>query len=50
MPKAPALECQACGDVVRLLTPAEARLVAENPYNYIVYCRAHRQEVESWLK
>lgn len=38
------LDCQLCGDVVRVLTPAEAQQVAANPYNFIVYCRAHREE------
>lgn len=51
MSNPPALECQACGDVVRVLTPTEAQQVAANPYNYIVYCRAHHKEAtESWLK
>lgn len=34
----PALECQDCGNIVRKLTYAEAQQVAENPYNYVVYC------------
>ena len=33
------LECQQCGVVLRQLTPAQAKEVARNPYNYIEYCR-----------
>jgi hypothetical protein len=33
------LDCQACGNVVKVLTPAEVQMVAANPYNFIVYCR-----------
>ncbi|WPH57796.1 hypothetical protein [Mycobacterium phage WXIN] len=32
------LECQACGDIVRRLSAEEARIVAERPYDFIVYC------------
>lgn len=32
------LECQACGEVVKVLSDSEAQDVAANPYNYIVYC------------
>lgn len=34
------LDCQDCGDVVRVLTDAEAQAVARNPYNFVVYCPA----------
>ncbi len=33
------LECQQCGDVIRELSDAEAQKVADNPYNYIIYCK-----------
>lgn len=32
------LECQDCGETLRYLTPAEAKLVSYSPYDYIVYC------------
>lgn len=35
----PTLDCQACGNVVKILTPGEAQQVAANPYNFVVYCR-----------
>lgn len=34
----PTLDCQSCGEILRKLTAAEAQRVAENPYNYIVFC------------
>jgi hypothetical protein len=34
----PTLDCQDCGAVVKKLTDAEAQKVADNPYNYVVYC------------
>lgn len=43
-PDARILECQDCGDVVRRLSAAEQQKVATDPYNYIVYCFACRQE------
>lgn len=33
------LDCQACGNVIRVLTAAEAQQVAARPYDFIVYCR-----------
>jgi hypothetical protein len=39
MRRQPTLDCQACGNVVRILTPAEAQQVAARPYDFIVYCR-----------
>lgn len=41
------LECQDCGDVVKVLEPVEAQQVAEKPYNFIVYCaRCKREQSE----
>jgi hypothetical protein len=40
----PVLECQSCGVTVRELTAAEARVVAERPYDFIVYCGQHRDD------
>lgn len=38
------LDCQVCGTVVRELTQEQNAQVAENPYNFIVYCsKAHRE-------
>ncbi|WIE81271.1 hypothetical protein [Curtobacterium sp. MCSS17_016] len=37
----PTLDCQTCGEPVRVLTYAEQQQVAANPYNYVVYCRQH---------
>ena len=38
-----ALECQDCGDRVRMLSLDELRRVAERPYNYVVYCQVCRR-------
>jgi hypothetical protein len=38
-PERQTLDCQACGNVVRVLTAAEAQRVAANPYDFVVYCR-----------
>jgi len=35
----PTLDCQACGNVIRILTAAEAQRVAERPYDFVIYCR-----------
>ena len=32
------LDCQTCGDTIKILSPAEAQKVALNPENYIVDC------------
>lgn len=37
--KPPTLDCQDCGDVLRVLTQAEYKIVAERPYDFIFYCR-----------
>jgi len=34
----PTLDCQACGKVLRVLSLAEARKVADSPYDFIVHC------------
>lgn len=34
----PTLDCQQCGTPLLELSPAQERMVADNPYNYIVYC------------
>jgi uncharacterized protein with PIN domain len=33
------LECQDCGTPVKQLSVEEARLVADKPYNFVVYCK-----------
>ncbi|MGW8431650.1 hypothetical protein ACWGJ9_11205 [Curtobacterium citreum] len=40
----PTLDCQSCGTPVRVLTDAEQQRVAANPYNYVVFCREHRDD------
>jgi hypothetical protein len=40
----PTLDCQSCGCPVRTLTLSEAQQVAANPYNYVVFCREHRDD------
>ena len=47
MHRQPTLDCQTCGEVVRTLTAVEAQQVAENPYNYVVFCREHRDDAIS---
>ncbi len=32
------LDCQGCGDVLKVLTPGEAQRVALRPYDFVVYC------------
>lgn len=39
------LECQTCEDVVQELSMAQAQIIADRPYDFIVYCREHR---DSW--
>jgi RNase P subunit RPR2 len=43
-PDCPTLNCQDCGRIVMELTHAEARRVAERPYDFIVYCSECRLE------
>ena len=38
----PTLDCQTCGKVLRVLSPAENQQVALNPQNFIVYCERHQ--------
>ena len=38
------LDCQDCGIVLQVLTPAEAREVARRPYDFVVRCSACRRE------
>lgn len=44
--RVPTLECQDCGLVLRILTPAEAQQVAKRPYDFIVFCRSCGQANE----
>lgn len=37
--KKPSIDCQACGDLIRELSLAEAQQVADNPYNFIWFCK-----------
>lgn len=47
------LDCQDCGAVLRVLTPAEAQQVARDPYKFIAYCgwcgQTRQKEVERGL-
>ena len=38
MPDEDTLDCQDCGSVVKVLSEKERQEVADNPYNFIVYC------------
>jgi hypothetical protein len=38
-PHRPTLDCQACGNVIRILSASEAQQVAQRPYDFIIYCR-----------
>jgi len=42
--RAKVLECQSCGEVVRTLSEDEALTVASRPYDFVVYCRAHKAD------
>lgn len=46
----PTVDCQTCGEVIRRLTPAEARRVADRPYDFVVNCgpcgRAEARRIE----
>ncbi len=44
------LECQQCGDELKELTPLEAQKVANNPYNYVVYCRTCKRDIEKLME
>jgi hypothetical protein len=37
-PENSVIECQICGTKLRDLNHREAQMVANNPYNYILYC------------
>jgi hypothetical protein len=41
----PTLDCQTCGEVIRILSPAENQKVARNPQNYIVDCHLCQREL-----
>lgn len=43
MPDEATLDCQDCGSVVKVLSESERQEVADNPYNFIVYCRDCRK-------
>lgn len=40
------LDCQACGKVLKELTPAEAQDVADRPYDFVAFCLDHLPKVE----
>lgn len=40
----PTLDCQTCGRVILVLTPAENQKVAANPHNYIMDCAACKRD------
>jgi len=44
------LECQECGDRLRLLTQQQAQMVARNPYNYVAYCLKCRKDIIKQLE
>ncbi|AMS02558.1 hypothetical protein BJD55_gp009 [Gordonia phage Yvonnetastic] len=44
------LDCQDCGQVVRVLSSSEADMVAMDPYNYIVYCGPCKQDIERGIQ
>lgn len=39
----PTIDCQDCGAILQKLTPAQAQLVAANPYNFVAYCKTCRR-------
>jgi hypothetical protein len=39
------LDCQQCGQILRELTPAEARKVADSPENFIIYCKSCQKDI-----
>jgi hypothetical protein len=43
--RADTLDCQECGEILKHLTPAEAQQVADNPYNFIVYCKPCQKDM-----
>jgi uncharacterized protein with PIN domain len=34
----PTLDCQDCGEPIRVLTQRQARMLAETPYEFLAYC------------
>jgi uncharacterized protein with PIN domain len=43
------LDCQDCGAILKRLTNAEAQQVADNPYNFIAFCRSCQQNYPSYM-
>lgn len=43
MDEEPTLDCQSCGYPMKELSPAQAQEVADNPYNFIVFCAQCRE-------
>lgn len=40
------LDCQECGEVLRVLTNAEAQKVSYNPYDYVFYCHSCQRQLQ----
>lgn len=43
------LECQDCGEIILRLSDAEAQKVANNPYNFVVWCESCRRQLRKQL-
>lgn len=37
----PVLKCDLCGAVLKILTLQEVQMMADKPYNYVVFCETH---------
>lgn len=44
------LDCQSCGEAVRILSEVEKSQVADNPYNFIVFCSDECREYEQMIQ
>lgn len=44
------LECQECGDRLIELSNSQIQAVANNPYNYVIYCRDCRKDIINQLE
>lgn len=40
------IDCQNCGDVLRILSNEERQEVSYNPYNYIFFCKSCKKDEE----
>ena len=50
MSESSTLDCQDCGIILRELNASETQQVADNPYNYVVYCSYCKRDEERKIR